>query len=1337
MFGLYRFSIYTVGVGWLFIFVSGFLVVTFHQINVQLPRFLFVYWLPRGSWGLEKKIEMSNKFIENLNRRRSEYANPEQATTQAYSLNQLSSGIYTEEERFVFELLQNAVDAYNVEDGCLDVKIQIKEGFLVFMHNGAAFSERDVEGLCDVGNGNKANDVKKIGYKGIGFKAVFMRSTCVTVESGEFCFKFDKEAWEDYWDRPGNWLDSYGEKRTDREYLMPWQIIPIETTPPLNINRDGYNVVTYIRITEEEKFVGMVRNLMKKSQFLLFLRCHDIQMSFVYQGMVERCLSKTHVDDVVVLSANGKEETRWLMYTNEDVPVPRELRDKISLDVNTPLKLKRAESFDLSFAIAIDKKKNLKKIDADSAVMYTYLPTSFKFGGTGFPFLVNANFITDAGRLQLFHDSEWNKLIFSKIPSEFLSWMSQLTDKYGNYYEVLPKMSYGNANPLQVAYEKSMREAVDSIAFIPREKNAEQKVLSRLAIMDSVGVSKAISKKKFVEHINKVYDRGVSVECFIQNVPQGRSILQDYGVFVFGENKLKALFDDEEAFEGITPALEVKLVELLFLLSEKQRELTEILRDTRFLMTTDGELFEPYQLFFPSSYKERNEMAKDAHVLHDCVADLLQENVEMKKWFERLGVAKLSDVTFIKKVMCKDGYVTTDNVIEVGRFLFDTSKKEVDIFDEIGYENLVNLRFLSKARTLEKASELFIARPYQDINIEELYSEKSIYVSEEYVREKDDPLEWMLFFKKMGMICSLEMTQIVIGKIQGGFTSGTYHVGRYFLLADMENEFKKCYNQGSWSKFYYCFDFFELTYPPLIFTQKCSLDFQKMIWKSVLSRELPQSRDIVHGHAGFWPALRTFRDLGYHESFLSWMLKNEQHFPATNGKCMLSSKLFLNTEEIKKIAGKYLPVIDVDCEIHKSWLGLLSLRNSLGFADYLDLLTNIAEDEENARDNKERICKVYDRLVELDVLSSDRKKKEIKDWAKNNRILSKGGRFVDPEELYYITLDGFEAKEQVYIGNVREKEKVVELLELMGVSVITEDKLEIERIGEKEEGKLKYSLLARVAALTLLKMEKEFSEEDYKKAIKGVRVRVGELTFYQCQEISLSYGNEEDKMGRSSFGVENNFYYTGDIRPANLDSLLEPLCKFLGIPGKERELWVLLCEDEDGIQMFLQDKGYDTTWLKKYLEIEKNVDKIFDSEIGIDSRSSQQILQDQETGFKGEIFVYEYLKKKGYEPDCQVIATKDDGERVVVWRGKKYYCKDNFGKYDISFKDENGRMVFVEVKTTVTPKGSLANMPISSREWSMIDECERRKNEVYLIARVFDIDSSSPDIYFLEGHKAE
>ena len=55
----------------------------------------------------------------------------------------------------------------------------------------------------------------------------------------------------------------------------------------------------------------------------------------------------------------------------------------------------------------------LKK--ADNAVLYTYLPTSYSFG-EGFPFLVNANFITDEGRQHLDVDAEWNKVLISKIP---------------------------------------------------------------------------------------------------------------------------------------------------------------------------------------------------------------------------------------------------------------------------------------------------------------------------------------------------------------------------------------------------------------------------------------------------------------------------------------------------------------------------------------------------------------------------------------------------------------------------------------------------------------------------------------------------------------------------------------------------------------------------------------------------------------------------------------------------------------------------------------------------------------------------------------------------------
>mgnify|MGYP003306724603 CR=1 FL=1 len=138
-----------------------------------------------------------NKVLERIYKRTTEYSHPSQATTTANALDLLSSGIYTEEERFIFELLQNAVDSFDANDDReLRIKIVLLDDQLIFMHNGAPFSERDLEGLCDIGNGNKMNDAKKIGYKGIGFKSVFMHSHLVAVLTNGTCFKFDKKACE-------------------------------------------------------------------------------------------------------------------------------------------------------------------------------------------------------------------------------------------------------------------------------------------------------------------------------------------------------------------------------------------------------------------------------------------------------------------------------------------------------------------------------------------------------------------------------------------------------------------------------------------------------------------------------------------------------------------------------------------------------------------------------------------------------------------------------------------------------------------------------------------------------------------------------------------------------------------------------------------------------------------------------------------------------------------------------------------------------------------------------------------------------------------------------------
>lgn len=1265
---------------------------------------------------------MSNTLLKKLAERYTLNTNPDVATTVEQGLMQLSSGIYTEEERFIFELLQNAVDSYDeMTNETLTIKIMIEGDYLVFMHNGATFSPRDIEGICDIGNGNKEKDTKKIGYKGIGFKSVFMRSTCVTIKTGEYCFMFDKQYWDGFWER--NWKKEYGVKSDEKVYLMPWQIIPIEANVPISLDTSNYNVITYIKITNTSSLEKKIIKLLSNSQFLLFLRCKNIQMTFVSNNDILANVNKKCNDNIVILSSNGKEDSRWLTYTNPEVEVPKELYSDIKADINTPQKLKNAKTFDLSFAIQIDNNSKIKSLDKEDAVIYTYLPTSFKFGNEGFPFLVNANFITDAGRQQLHKDSEWNKLIFSKIPSEYLNWMKEISSTYSNYYEVLPKKSYGSNNALEETFASEMVKAINDIAFIPRANNAKSKVLASSAVMDKMGMSEAISKKLLTTHINRTYNNDFSEKDFINPVWKGFKLLEDYGVFIFDKQKLKVLFEDEKAFDNIEPCLDVKLIDFLFEYylqnRSEQEELITVLQDTRFLLDEEGNLSYPHDLFFPSQYKERNELAEDAIFLHNIVNEHLESNKQEFNWVSQLGVEELSDITFIQNVICKSDYITKENSIEVTRFLFESNLNH-NIFDEIDDYYLSRLQFLTKQGNLEYASDLYLGSKYKpEVDIEPCFDE-DIFVSEDYCEDGDNISEWNLFLSKLGVNSTLELRLIRLDETED-----------IIFLQNIKEKFEEKYNVGSWgTHFHYKFTYLDVFYAPFVLTNDCSNDLLTIIWSTIFSKPIIYGKDVVYGKAGFWRESRSFADLK-EVSFIDWALDNYQLFPTTDGRCLPSNQILCNTDDIKEIADKYLPVISLNNSIHESWNEVLHLRNILQLEDYLTILTEISKDEENAEQNKERISKIYQRLVDLDCLISPAKTEQIKEWSKNNKILSKDWTFNFPKDLSHITLDGFSSENRVYIGSPSNREKVISLLSLMGVRVITERNIKPSFKDPKEAWELKGMLKSIVSPLTIVALGEKVEETSYKEKKHDLLTLLTNTHFYHCKEIRLTYGNNNDTIAKNTFGNKNEFYYTGSLRPANIEPLLTPLCKYLGIKDKERELFIMLIENYEGIRQNLEDKGYDTT----LLEEDKQQDSgTIQSTLGGYNPSISEQERNVKTGFKGEILVYEKLIAMGYNPVCPSISTEEDYEQKISLNGKNYFCKSNYEKYDISFVTRNGVKVYLEVKATTRDKSSQENMPISYRELSMIEECDTDDSCSYMIVRVFGIDKERQDYYILSGH---
>lgn len=76
------------------------------------------------------------------------------------ALHAIMGDLYTETERFVFELLQNADD--QPEDGeMVNVKLKTLEENLLFLHTGKPFTEDDVESISSIGDSTKKKDTEK------------------------------------------------------------------------------------------------------------------------------------------------------------------------------------------------------------------------------------------------------------------------------------------------------------------------------------------------------------------------------------------------------------------------------------------------------------------------------------------------------------------------------------------------------------------------------------------------------------------------------------------------------------------------------------------------------------------------------------------------------------------------------------------------------------------------------------------------------------------------------------------------------------------------------------------------------------------------------------------------------------------------------------------------------------------------------------------------------------------------------------------------------------------------------------------------------------------------
>ncbi|MFV0599462.1 MAG: sacsin N-terminal ATP-binding-like domain-containing protein, partial [Bacteroidales bacterium] len=1132
-------------------------------------------------------------FIENLSKAKSNYSNPEQAIDQANSCDSLSNDIYTDNKRFIYELLQNADDA-SCNNGKLDFQINFVDNYIIISHNGELFSEIDIKSICSVGDGNKRGDENKTGYKGIGFKSVFANSDFVIIKSGEYCFKFDKNEsnkWNSNWDiNENDWKEVRKNEGKEDEIRMPWQIIPIWTDIPENLNQlsvfNEYNVSTIIRLYNIDELKNSLIDLFSNSQIILFLRSKEIKITINTSKTI--ILEKTINNDIAAIKQDNHISSEWLIKNNE-FDIPEDIQSKIKNDNRYPRKLRESKKTDITFAIQLENNK-LKPVDEDKQLIFTYLPTSINYG---FPFLVNANFLTDAGRENIHKDYKWNQWLFEQISIKYFEWISDLANlnsKFNRQFITVLPQKLNGFNSLESKFNEGYKTAIESIAFIPNQQGKLIKVAD--AIYDETNISEFINKQTLINYINSDLDSQYTISSFIPHL-KPINVLKHLGVKIFRIEELDGFFKSDIFSSEHIVAENFKLISFLFNQAnnsqkgENADDWNYRLKNTPFIFDKNKDLQTPEHIYFPS-IEFSEDFKDDISIINNDVLKEINKNQPIKDWLVNLGVKKPTDVSFIEKTIIGDSdYINEENAIKIGRYLFHA--KIDGILSDQHFSNLQHVKFLTQKGTLKKAQDCFLSDFYEpELKLEEVL-DVDFYVSEKYFESSDSKRDWKTFFLKIGILESVKLKTI---KIKSSDAKIKYKCFESFFNKNST----QVYHAWSGNKWNNKIVEYELKLYTLIeYTD--NYNFSKVFWNKVF--EIPferKSKDKgdVEFNEDYNKKLQDKNTLD--ENLFEWTIKNLEVFPITTNKCKKASEVFNNNiSQIKEIAGKYLPILDYDGIVSPEWQEILNFKDQIKLDDYLTILTEIWKDtglsDEEKKENKERVLLVYEKLSELFSNLHDDEKNRLKAWSENNKLLAKDGEFYPPKELSYVTIEGFNANKLIYSENNID-DKTINLFGYCGIKVINKVIPKFSNSIIRQES-LRKQLEYIAPLIALISVKKSNNKKEWENEYKRICDVLSDITFFETTEIILTYGNNDDKQQRSTYSEENKFYYIGDWKDLTvLDGLIEPLCKLLNIKSKERLLLILLSTSYDKGLKHLIEKGYDKSIIPKITNEGLNINNI-------------------------------------------------------------------------------------------------------------------------------------------------
>lgn len=421
------------------------------------------------------------------------------AENEANALSRLMGDLYTETERFIFELLQNADDMPNAFKK-VHTTLRILNNQLLFMHNGKPFDNDDVRSISSIGKSNKKLDSEMIGYKGIGFKSVFSDSETVFINSGSFSFSFDKESW-------------YYRDEEDMD-KVPWQIKPIWAERyryPKEVQDDDlfFKSPVGIALTIPEERVldysSLIPALLKEPRFVLFLR-NVASVNYSENGDNSIVIKKAIDNGICRISVNDTETNCWLT-TDFVLNVDDETRDLIQNDKLVPQKLKEVKKTKITFAAQF-KDGTVVPVPKEQSILFAYLPT--RVDSFEFPFLINADFLTAANREDIHYKNHWNIFLFNSIGEKIVDWAIKMSESTNGYLNLLPTKELtateqDSKYQLVTSFNDAYKKAIEEKSFIRDTTGTLRKqdeiLLDTSGLSDIIGGDSFISLLKTNKHL--------------------------------------------------------------------------------------------------------------------------------------------------------------------------------------------------------------------------------------------------------------------------------------------------------------------------------------------------------------------------------------------------------------------------------------------------------------------------------------------------------------------------------------------------------------------------------------------------------------------------------------------------------------------------------------------------------------------------------------------------------------------------------------------------------------------------------------------------------------------